>query len=123
MLQASRSINVSEQSVAVLPLAGKRILVTRTRDQASVLSARLRAVGGMPVEFPTIRIVPPQDWGQLDAALQRLYVPTEPHYDWLVFTSAHGVDICLERLRTLGYDPQAMCNIREAPIGPATPPA
>ncbi|MBV9232254.1 MAG: uroporphyrinogen-III synthase [Chloroflexi bacterium] len=111
---------MSEQRVAVLSLEGKRILVTRTRDQASVLSARLRALGGIPIEFPTIRIVPPLDWSQLDAALHRLYADTEPRYDWLVFTSANGVNICLERLRTLGYNPQAIPNVRVATIGPAT---
>src|SRR6267142_5045338 len=108
-----------------LPLQGKRILVTRTREQASALSERLLALGALPVEFPTIRIVPPQDWHQLDAALKRLYFSTEDPlhsrpYDWLVFTSANGVQICLERLLTLGYDPRALRNVRVATIGPAT---
>ena len=63
-----------EQSTSIaLPLAGKRILVTRTREQASVLSERLAALGAIPIEFPTIRIVPPVDWGELDAVLGRLF--------------------------------------------------
>ncbi len=64
---------MSERQVVTLPLQGKRVLVTRTREQASVLSQGLRALGAIPVEFPTIRIVPPADWTQLDTALKRLY--------------------------------------------------
>jgi uroporphyrinogen-III synthase len=102
------------------PLAGKQILVTRTREQAGVLSEKLRALGAMSVEFPTIRIVPPTDWNALDAALKRLYASDETGYDWLVLTSANGVHICMQRLRELGYDPGAMQNVRVATIGPAT---
>lgn len=112
-----------EPNITTLPLLDKHVLVTRTREQASVLSAQLREQGAIPIEFPTIRIVPPQDWSQLDAALSRLYEPhegTQPFYSWLVLTSANGVTICCERLRTLGYDPSALQNVRVAAIGPAT---
>lgn len=101
-------------------LAGQRILITRTREQASVLSERLRALGAMPIEFPTIRIVPPVDWTQLDAALRRLYEPTGADYSWLILTSVNGVHSCFERLRVLGYDPAALRGVRIASIGPAT---
>jgi uroporphyrinogen-III synthase len=111
---------MSNQQVAALPLYNKRVLVTRTREQASVMSEKLRALGAIPVEFPTIRIVPPQDWTQLDAALRRLYAPTGSDYAWLVFTSVNGVNICCERLRALGYEPRTMRNVRIAAIGPAT---
>ena len=114
---------MSEQKIMAQPLQGKHILVTRTREQASVLSERLRTLGAIPVEFPTIRIVPPQDWSTLDAALKRLYTyddSAHPYYDWLIFTSANGVTICCERLYTLGYDPRALRNVRVATIGPAT---
>ncbi|HLZ61107.1 MAG TPA: uroporphyrinogen-III synthase [Ktedonosporobacter sp.] len=103
-----------------LPLLGKRILVTRTRDQASALSERLRALGAIPIEFPTIHIVPPPDWGSLDAALTRLFANADKGYDWLVFTSVNGVMICLDRLRELGYDPRSLSRVRVAAIGPAT---
>lgn len=104
------------------PLQGKHILVTRTREQASALNERLRALGAIPVEFPTIQIVPPQDWELLDRALLRLCAGEvkEPYYTWLVFTSANGVKICCERLETLGYDVQAIGSVRVAAIGPAT---
>ncbi|GCE28356.1 hypothetical protein KDA_38400 [Dictyobacter alpinus] len=110
---------MSRNSVATL--AGQRILVTRTREQASALSERLRGLGATPIEFPTINIVPPTDWTELDAALRRLYAPTAAeHYDWLVLTSTNGVHICMQRLRDLGYEPAAMQNVRIATIGPAT---
>ncbi len=112
-----------EQSTTTTPLQGKRVLVTRTRNQASVLSEQLRDLGAIPIEFPTIRIVPPQDWRELDAALKHLYEPygnSASFYNWLVFTSANGVTICCERLRILGYDPASLQNVRVAAIGPAT---
>lgn len=107
------------KSVAA-PLAGKQILVTRTREQASALSEKLHLLGAIPVEFPTIRIVPPTDWRTLDAALLRLYASDGSGYAWLVLTSVNGVHICLQRLRELGYDPRAMRDVRVATIGPAT---
>ncbi len=114
---------MSEQSITTLALEGKRVLVTRTRDQASVLSTQLRNLGAIPIEFPTIRIVPPHDWSELDVALRRLYERNEgsaSFYSWLIFTSANGVTICCERLRDLGYDPSMLQNVRVAAIGPAT---
>ncbi len=110
---------MSEPSLTTaLPLANKRILVTRTREQASVLSERLAALGAIPIEFPTIRIVPPADWSALDSALGKLFLSQD--YSWLVFTSANGVNICCERLLQLGYDLSTLRDIRIATIGPAT---
>ncbi|HEY4386273.1 MAG TPA: uroporphyrinogen-III synthase [Ktedonobacteraceae bacterium] len=109
---------MSEQTLALLQ--GKRILVTRTREQASVFSQRLRALGAEPIEFPTIRIVPPEDWREMDRALLRLARATEKPYTWVVFTSANGVTISLQRLQQLGYAPHVLRNTRIATIGPAT---
>jgi uroporphyrinogen-III synthase len=116
----SGKASMSDQHVAAQPLHAKRILVTRTREQAGVMSEKLRALGAVPIEFPTIRIVPPQDWGQLDAALRRLYTQAGSAYSWLVFTSVNGVNICCERACALGYEPQALQHVRLAAIGPAT---
>jgi uroporphyrinogen-III synthase len=83
----------------------------------------LQALGATPVEFPTIRIVPPQDWEQLDSALNRLFLENaveRPYYDWLIFTSVNGVTICCERLIKLGHNMQRISNVRIAAIGPAT---
>jgi uroporphyrinogen III methyltransferase/synthase len=98
------------------PLFGKRILVTRAREQASALTDRLRALGAEPIEFPTIRIAPPADgYAALDAALTRLAT-----YDWIVFTSANGVAHLFDRLAAAGRDARAFGAARVAAIGPAT---
>ena len=101
-----------------LPLQDKRVLVTRTRDQAGALCTQLRAVGALPIELPVIRIVPPADWQPLDRALRTLL--EQAAYDWLIFTSANGVRMVLERLRALGYEPTALAMVPIATIGPAT---
>jgi uroporphyrinogen III methyltransferase/synthase len=95
------------------PLFGKRVVVTRTREQASSLSARLRDLGAEPVEVPTIRIEPPADGGAgLRAAVDRLAAGA---YDWVVFTSPNGVD------RTFDLLPDArLVRARVAAIGPGT---
>jgi uroporphyrinogen-III synthase len=110
--------SMSEHRVKTLPLQGRRILITRTHEQAGTFSEQLRALGATPVEFPTIRVVPPEDWGPLDNALKRLC--EADWYDWLVFTSANGVRICFERLQKMGYDGRSLGDVRVAAIGPAT---
>lgn len=107
-----------EQTMKSLPLEGLRILNTRTHEQAGTFSAQLSVLGATPVEFPTIRIVAPEDWEPLDNALKRLCEAN--WYDWLVFTSANGVQICFERLKRLGYDVDSVGEVRIAAIGPAT---
>ncbi|MDO8673711.1 MAG: uroporphyrinogen-III C-methyltransferase [Dehalococcoidia bacterium] len=97
------------------PLFGKRVLVTRTRDQASALSSLLRSHGAYPVEFPTIKIEPPADFAQMDAAIERL-----GEYDWVVFTSANGVKSMISRLASLGQDVRAFGKAKLSAIGPAT---
>lgn len=97
------------------PLFGKRVLVTRSREQASVLSRRLRELGAEPVELPTVAFKPPDDYSPLDAAIQRIQ-----QYDWTIFTSANGVRAFMERLWTLGRDARSLARVRLAAIGPAT---
>jgi uroporphyrinogen-III synthase len=107
-----------EPQARALPLRGKRVLVTRTREQAGVLSEHLRAAGALPIELPVIRIMPPGDWQPLDQALRALAEGNA--YDWLVFTSANGVKMVLTRLRELGLEPEILRETRIATIGPAT---
>jgi len=107
-----------EQTMKSFPLEGRRILNTRTYEQAGAFSSLLSALGAIPVEFPTIRIAAPEDWEPLDNALKRLC--EADCYDWLVFTSANGVQICFERLIRLGYYVESIGNVRIAAIGPAT---
>lgn len=97
------------------PLFGKRVLVTRSREQASVLSERLMELGAEPVEFPVIQIVPPDDYSPLDEAIRRLSL-----YDWIIFTSVNGVKAFIARLKTQGKDIRALAGLKICAIGPAT---
>ena len=106
----------SHKDSIVMPLQGKRILVTRAQAQAHNLEARLRALGAVPLAFPTIHITPPRDgYAALDAALREL-----PTFDWVVFTSVNGVDHVWQRLAVLGLDDRVFTRLQLAAIGPAT---
>ncbi len=102
------------------PLLGRRILVTRTREQASSFSERLRKLGAIPFEFPIIRIAPPLDWQPLDDALRHLCNATFAYYDWLIFTSVNGVESVFGRLNEFGLALPIAGVTRVAAIGPAT---
>jgi uroporphyrinogen III methyltransferase/synthase len=97
------------------PLFGKRILVTRTRAQASMLSQLLLKQGAEPIEVPTIEIVPCPSYEELDAALKNL---TE--FDWLIFTSANGVNHFFKRMDAWGRDARGLSGCKVCAIGPAT---
>ena len=97
------------------PLLGKRIVVTRARQQASNLVQELTELGAAVLECPTIEIVPPSDWTGLDSAIARL-----ADYQWIVFTSVNGVGYFFKRLLELGKDVRALGQLRTAAIGPAT---
>jgi uroporphyrinogen III methyltransferase/synthase len=98
------------------PLFGRRIVVTRARAQAGELSERLERLGAEAIEFPTIEIHPPDDFGPLDAAIEDL-----DSFDWLIFTSVNGVEAFVERLGHHGLDLRAVPRgAKIAAIGPAT---
>jgi uroporphyrinogen III methyltransferase/synthase len=97
------------------PLLGKRIVVTRTRKQASVLSSKLRALGAHVIELPTIRIEPPSDLREFAELVQDAHV-----YDWIVFTSANGVEAFFNIFFKLYDDAREIGGARIATIGPAT---
>lgn len=97
------------------PLAGKRILVTRPRAQAPELVERLAALGAEAIEAPAIRIVPPDDTRPLDDACAAAAA-----FNWIVFTSANGVDAFMERLLARGGGAPALAGVRICAIGPAT---
>jgi uroporphyrinogen-III synthase len=103
------------QSIHVQPLAHRRILITRTRQQASELAARLEALGAEIFLIPTIELAPPSSFAALDAALARLLT-----FDWLLFTSANAVHVFGERAQQAGVEPAAPKPPRIAAIGPAT---
>jgi uroporphyrinogen III methyltransferase/synthase len=97
------------------PLRGKRIVVTRTRAQAGVLSVGLRELGGDVYELPTIRIEPPSDLRAFAELVQDVH-----SYDWLVFTSPNGVSAFFEMFYKLYSDARSMGGVRIGAIGPAT---
>jgi len=98
------------------PLAGKRIVVTRAREQASEFAEKLRARGAEPIEFPLIRIAPPSDgYAALDDAVVRAGT-----YDWVCFASAPAVHAFCDRLGRAGKDGRALATARIAAVGPAT---
>jgi uroporphyrinogen III methyltransferase/synthase len=97
------------------PLLGKRIVVTRTRKQASVLSSKLRSLGANVIELPTIRIEPPSDLREFAELVQDAH-----NYDWIVFTSANGVEAFFDIFFKLYDDAREIGGARIAVIGPAT---
>jgi uroporphyrinogen III methyltransferase/synthase len=97
------------------PLSGKRIVVTRTRKQAGELSAQLRSLGARVFELPTIRIEPPGDLRAFAELVQDAH-----SYDWIVFTSANGVEAFFEIFFKLYDDGREIGGAQIAAIGPAT---
>jgi uroporphyrinogen III methyltransferase/synthase len=98
-----------------LPLFGRKILVTRAREQASELSDRLRQLGAAVVEIPTIEIIPPRSWADVDHCISQM-----EEYDWIIFTSANGVKFLLQRLVDLGRDIRDLKGPKICAIGPGT---
>ncbi|OPX38623.1 MAG: uroporphyrinogen-III C-methyltransferase [Desulfobacteraceae bacterium 4484_190.1] len=97
------------------PLFGKRIVVTRAREQASAFLKKLTGLGAECIEFPTIKIVPPRTWDMLDKSIKSIN-----NYDWLLFTSVNGVKYFFNRLDTLGKDVRDLHGLKIGAIGPKT---
>jgi uroporphyrinogen-III synthase len=101
--------------VNLLPLAGRRVLVTRALHQAGKLSEGLRALGAEPVEVPVLEIRPPASFAPLDAAIL-----TFNSYNWLILTSANTVRALLERAAVLGVGLAQPAGLKVAAVGEAT---
>jgi uroporphyrinogen III methyltransferase/synthase len=99
----------------IRPLFGKGILVTRATDQAGVFSYLLEGYGAHVLECPTIAVIPPESFDELDEAVSAL-----AGFDWLIFTSANGVSFFFERLHALGFDSRALGPCRVAAVGSKT---
>lgn len=97
------------------PLLGKRIVITRAREQASDLVRCLSDLGAECIECPTIKIEPPPDVKPLEDAVERIDT-----YDWIIFTSVNGVNFFFKALFRQNKDARALGRIRTACIGPAT---
>lgn len=95
------------------PLSGKRVLVTRPREQAAELVERLEMMGAEAIEAPMIRIVPPADYAAVDEACARAGT-----FDWIVFSSVNAVDMFLGRLLATPRDVRALAGVGLAAVGP-----
>lgn len=98
-----------------LPLAGRRILVTRTREQAGELTHALRELGADVAEIPTMRLVPPSDRQAFAGA-----VVDSRHYDWLIFSSPNGVKRFFEAFFAVYEDIRELGGARIAAMGAGT---
>lgn len=97
------------------PLFGRRIVVTRPKEQAGELIELLEELGAEAIEAPTIRIVAPEDLRPLDEACAAV-----SSFTWIIFTSANGVDQFMRRLLAGPGDVRDLKGVRLCAIGPAT---
>ena len=97
------------------PLFGKRIAVTRSREQASELVAQLEEAGAECLEYPTIHVEPLESYSSLDEELERI-----GEYHWIVFTSLNGVRYFFERLFAKGMDARHLKGPSIAVVGKST---
>lgn len=98
-----------------LPLAGRRVLVTRAAHQAGKLSQGLRALGANPIEIPVLQILPPVSFAPLDETLRRLDA-----YNWLILTSANTIRALTARAAALGVDLRQASDLKVAVVGKAS---
>ncbi len=99
------------------PLFGWRVLVPRTREQASVVAERLREYGAVPEEVPTIAVEPPRTPQQLERAIKGLVTG---RFQWIAFTSTNAVRAVREKLEEYGLDARAFAGVKVAAVGEQT---
>src|ERR1043166_629203 len=97
------------------PLSGRTVMITRARAQAAEFAAALEEAGARVVACPTIEIVAPESYAELDEAIENLF-----GYDWLVFTSANPVGHFLRRLEALNKEVSELDSLRVCAVGDAT---
>ncbi|MHB1127824.1 MAG: uroporphyrinogen-III C-methyltransferase [Bacillota bacterium] len=98
-----------------LPLFGKRIVVTRAKDQAGSMMDKIEALGGEPWEFAAIGVEEPEDFGPMDRSIANIGT-----YDWIIFTSVNGVEYFFRRMRYFNRDTRALHRTKLGAIGPRT---
>ena len=101
--------------LALQPLFGKRIAITRSREQAGVLHEQLTGLGAEVIEVATIEICDPASWEPFDSAIRRL-----EEFDYLLLTSANGVRSFFRRMKACGRDVRDLKGLIIGAIGPAT---
>jgi uroporphyrinogen-III synthase len=99
----------------VKPLRGVRVLVSRAKKQAGMLSGQLSELGARVLAIPFIEIHEPASFAPLDTALREIL-----NYDWLILTSVNGVDALFARLQRLRLRSDVLAHLKIAAIGPAT---
>ncbi|HIJ96685.1 MAG TPA: uroporphyrinogen-III C-methyltransferase [Desulfuromonadales bacterium] len=97
------------------PLCGRKIIVTRSAEQAGEFSTSLDMLGASVLECPTIRLVEPESWQLLDLAIREL-----SGYDWLILSSVNAVRFFFGRMETLGIDARALAGCKVCAVGPKT---
>ena len=108
------------------PLFGKKVLITRSRTQASRLRTLLEEQGAETLELPSIEIAPLEDYAALDATLAQYgLLPLETPFGtiskfWIIFASANAVDAVFARLDEYGQDSRVFADSTVGAIGPAT---
>lgn len=104
-----------KQVPPALPLAGKRVIITRARHQADALAHALESYGAQVIACPTIEIRDPESWDSLDRAIANLR-----NFQWLAFTSVNGVDSFLKRLDSLGRGRAELTQLKICAVGRKT---
>lgn len=97
------------------PLAGRTVVITRAASQAAEFIAALERCGASVIACPTIEITDPESYESLDEAIDHLY-----GYDWLILTSANGVDSFLRRLSLRGKSTSDLDELSVCAVGDAT---
>jgi uroporphyrinogen III methyltransferase / synthase len=97
------------------PLRDKTVLITRSLQQSPELQQLLSAQGARTIEMPTLEIAPPSDWVALDQAITKI-----EEYDWLILTSANGVEYFFDRLAAQNKDARALAGVKIAVVGRKT---
>lgn len=98
-----------------LPLTGKNVLMTRSAEQSSKFRDLLQQKGANILEMPALEIMPPSSWADLDKAIANL-----ASFDWLILTSANGVNYFCDRLANQGKDARTLAGIKIAVVGKKT---
>ena len=98
-----------------MDLHGRRIVVSRAKEQAGSLSQLLKERGADVLEIPFIEIRPAQSYEALDKAIENLM-----SYDWLILTSANGVAALFSRLEKQGKSEADLLHLKVVAVGPAT---
>jgi uroporphyrinogen III methyltransferase/synthase len=103
------------QSAPLKSLAGIRVLITRSKTENRILAQKLQSHGATTVELPTITIIPPENMESLEQPIRNL-----AKYDWLIFTSQHGVKFFAQCMAAQGEPIERLRHLKVAAVGPKT---